>query len=141
MPISFTSNDNSAEILAAFEQQMMKGLKTVGEAAAGHAKENCPVDTGRLRNSITYATAKTHSEGQTKFSGRDGKGGTANPEDWALKGTPDDHAVYIGTNVEYAKQQEYFDMAHQVGRAHFLRDAATTHGDEYKAIIEAALKS
>lgn len=50
-------------------------------------------------------------------------------------------AVYIGTNVKYAKYVEYNDKArHKNGKAHFLRDAATTHGDHYKAIAEAALK-
>lgn len=133
--------DMSPQILEAFKRQVMNGLAAIGTKCEKHAKDDCPVDTGRLRNSITYATARTHSAGQTQFSGRDGKGGTANPGDWALKGSPDDHAVYIGTNVEYAEQQEYFDMAHQVGRAHFLRDAATTHGDEYKKAMEAALKA
>ena len=133
--------DMSLQVLEAFKRQVYNGLKAIGLKAEAHAKGDCPVDTGRLRNSITYATAKTHSAGKTKFKGRDGKGGTANPEDWALRGTPEDYVVYIGTNVEYAKQQEYFDMAHKVGRAHFLRDAATTHGDEYKSTMEAALKA
>ena len=50
-------------------------------------------------------------------------------------------AVYIGTNVEYAKVQELGDsFRHESGAAHFLRDAAATHGDEYKRIAEKQLK-
>lgn len=50
--------------------------------------------------------------------------------------------IYIGTNVEYAPPVEFNDnVQHKVGRAHFLRDAATTHNDEYKAIMEAALEN
>jgi hypothetical protein len=33
------------------------------------------------------------------------------------------------------------DMHHTHGQAHFLRDAATTHGDEYKHIMEVTLKT
>ena len=40
--------------------------------------------------------------------------------------------VYIGTNVEYAKYQEY--------KHHFLKNAATNHGDEYKNIFAASMK-
>lgn len=31
-------------------------------------------------------------------------------------------------------------MKHTNGKAHFLRDSATTHGDEYRKILETALK-
>ena len=48
----------------------------MGLAAEGYAKAACPVDTGRLRNSITHV-ART-----------------------------DEKAVYIGTNVEYAPDVE-----------------------------------
>ena len=47
--------DNSKEVLAAFESQKKRGLMAIGEAAVGHAKEDTPVDTGRLRNSEDYA--------------------------------------------------------------------------------------
>jgi phage gpG-like protein len=49
--------------------------------------------------------------------------------------------AYIGTNVEYAEKVEYGDnVKHITGKAHFLRDAATNHSDEYKNIVENALK-
>lgn len=47
--------DNTDEWEAAFEQAIARGLEEVGLAAEGHAKAICPVDTGRLRNSITHA--------------------------------------------------------------------------------------
>lgn len=115
-------NDNTDLFLSAFEQQVRAGLAAIGSKAEGHAKANCPVDTGRLRNSITFATA--HEQG----TGDD------------VKARPGEHEVYIGTNVEYAPVQELYNMKHTTGKAHFLRDAATTHGDEYKRIMEAALK-
>ena len=100
--------DNSNKALEAFYRQIRKGLMAIGATAEKHAKSECPVDTGRLRNSISN--------------------------------TVQEDGVYIGTNVEYAPYVEYRDIAHQTGKAHFLRDAATTHNDEYRAIMEAALK-
>lgn len=99
---------NTQEILSNFARQVAAGLMAIGATAEGYAKEDCPVDTGRLQNSISN--------------------------------TVDDNSVYIGTNVVYAPYQEFYDYKHTSGKAHFLRDAASTHGDEYKRIMEAALK-
>lgn len=49
----FEFEDNSGEILQAFENAVQRGLEAIGETAEGYAKDDCPVDTGRLRNSIT----------------------------------------------------------------------------------------
>lgn len=54
--------DNTDEWEAAFEQAIARGLEEVGLAAEGHAKAICPVDTGRLRNSITHAQLDAHHE-------------------------------------------------------------------------------
>lgn len=102
-------DDHSAEVLAAMKSQVLLGLEAIGQEAEGYAKEDCPVDTGRLRNSIAHAVVDSEK------------------------------AVYIGTNVEYAPYVEYRDARHTTGKAHFLRDAAADHGDHYKAIMEAAL--
>lgn len=47
--------DNSAEILTQFEKQADRGAEAIGQTAEGYAKADCPVDTGRLRNSISHA--------------------------------------------------------------------------------------
>lgn len=109
--------DNSAEVLAAMKDQVLSALESIGQEAEGYAKDDCPVDTGRLRNSIAHSV--------------DGS----------------EMAVYIGTNVEYAPYVEYNEKARHDppefggGKAHFLRDAAADHGDHYKSIMEAALKA
>lgn len=118
-------NDNTDLFLSAFEQQVRAGLAAIGAKAERHAKANCPVDTGRLRNSITFATA--HEQGG-------GNGASA------VLARPAEHTVYIGTNVEYAPPQEFYNYSHKTGKAHFLRDAASTHGKEYQAIMKAALE-
>ena len=107
--------DNSAQIRNAFNQQVLKGAKEIGRAAETHAKRECPVDTGRLRGSIS----NTVSSGSVDLS------------------------IYIGTNVEYAPYVEFIERyKHNEGtNAHFLRNAAANHNDEYKAIMEAAIKA
>lgn len=52
MSVEFT--DNTKEFLLAMEKAKERGLKAVGMTAEKYAKENAPVDTGRLRNSITF---------------------------------------------------------------------------------------
>lgn len=54
--MSYTYKDNSAEVLAALKKAKKNGLTAIGMSAEGHAKKETPVDTGRLRNSISHAT-------------------------------------------------------------------------------------
>ena len=105
--MSYTYNDNTDEVLAALERAKRRGLEAIGLTAEGYAKRETPVDTGRLRNSISHAT--------------------------------DDEAAYIGTNVEYAPYVELGARGRQ-GK-HMLQRAATEHADEYKQIMEDALKN
>ena len=46
--------DNSEQVLEALAAALERGLEAIGLTAESHAKELCPVDTGRLRNSITH---------------------------------------------------------------------------------------
>ena len=74
--MSVNITDNSQK----FNDEMLKKIEnvlwTIGETAEGYAKDNTPVDTGRLRNSITHAEKI------------------------------DEQSTYIGTNVEYAPYVE-----------------------------------
>lgn len=127
MKISLT--DNSDEVLKALKEKVEVTLRTCGQTAEGYAKEDCPVDTGRLRNSITYATTSYQSPAN------------ANPPDYQLQGKPAENEVVVGTNVEYAPYVEYGDMNHKVGKKHFLRDSLAKHQNHYKSIIKAAIDS
>ena len=86
MSVQFT--DNSAKVLAELTRAKARTMEIIGLKAEGYAKRLCPVGTvestgkkgyrgGTLRNSITHVTR------------------------------PDEKAVYIGTNVEYAPHVEY----------------------------------
>lgn len=59
-----------------FNAAVLRGLEACGMVAETHAKQGCPVDTGRLRNSIAHAVVESEK------------------------------AAYIGSNVEYAPYQE-----------------------------------
>lgn len=63
--------DNRREVAEAIDKAVAAALEEMGLACEGYAKAACPVDTGRLRSSITHMTK------------------------------PSDNAVYVGTNVEY----------------------------------------
>ena len=100
---------NREEAIKAKDEAVARALETIGLVAERYAKGYAPVDTGRLRNSITH------------------------------EAVPDEGAVYIGTNVEYAPYQE-FGTRYQSGTP-FLRPAVENHLGEYKAIVESELKS
>lgn len=54
MEVKFESHKD--EVLSEFQKKVKLALDLIGESAEGHAKANCPVDTGRLRNSIAHQT-------------------------------------------------------------------------------------
>ena len=51
--------DNSEIFIAAYPQAIKKALPVIGAVGERHAKEQTPVDTGRLRNSIGHANDDT----------------------------------------------------------------------------------
>ena len=56
--------DNSKSVMSAYGQARERSLEIIGLTAEKYAKEIVPVDTGRLRNSITHAV-----EGKDVFVG------------------------------------------------------------------------
>lgn len=49
--------NNARKIAEALDKAVMLALEEIGLKAEAHAKAGCPVDTGRLRNSITHVLA------------------------------------------------------------------------------------
>lgn len=47
-------DDHTRELLEAIDTGCLEAFEEIGQIAEGYAKADCPVDTGRLRNSITY---------------------------------------------------------------------------------------
>lgn len=91
-------------------EAVKKALMICGNNWENHAKDLVPVDTGRLKNSLTHEMKD---------------------EDTVAIGTNVEYAKY----VEFGDR-----MSHRVGQAHFLRDAGQNNIEEYKNIIESELK-
>lgn len=53
--ISVEVKSNADAVLDEFRQKVSVALEMIGLKAEGYAKGYCPVDTGRLRNSISHA--------------------------------------------------------------------------------------
>jgi hypothetical protein len=134
--------DNTEEVLSALEAAIKRGNEAIGMTAEGHAKKKITaagaVDTGRLRNSITYALAGEETHVKSYNANKGGK----DRETYTYDGTADGKkgsGVYIGTNVEYAVFVE--NGAQGRTPVHFLQDAATGHTDEYKRLMEDSMKN
>ena len=77
MEIDVTVKSNLDLIEQASDEAIDRALEAIGMQAEGYAKMKCPVDTGRLRNSITHTVDVTGRK------------------------------AIIATNVEYAAYVEY----------------------------------
>lgn len=132
-------DDHTDEVIAEMKRKVNLGLMAIGVEAATNAQRDCPVDTGRLHNSIAWAIKDKSGGGN---DAKKGKGGKDNP-----KMPPEAGTVYIGTNVEYAKYVEFNEKANHNppefggGKAHFLRDAFSNHKDRWKELMKDALLS
>jgi len=112
------------EVKKTASTQREKALNKIGQIAVGIIKRNTPVDSGRLRNSMSY------SIGGKVFEYKE------SAADAVLKNKANEHVI-IGTNVEYANKVE--TMPSQVS-GFFLRsvDAIQPMADD---ILEKYLKS
>lgn len=97
------------EITEEMRMKLHNVLEAIGLDASSVAAKYAPVDTGRLKNSLSYQVVDS------------------------------ENAVYIGTNVDYAPYQEFGTNRGVPGR-HFIQIGCTAHLDEYKKMIEDALK-
>ena len=132
--------DNSKEYKDLLNQAIRRGLRTIGMRAETHAKENCPVDTGYARNSITYALAG-ESAAVSSYEADRGKNGKP-PRTGKYSGTMgkiEDNYVVIGSNVEYFPFIE--EGARGREARHTLRKAASDHKDEYKQLLTDSIKN
>ncbi|MBO5788583.1 MAG: HK97 gp10 family phage protein [Clostridia bacterium] len=134
--------DNTEEVLSALEAAIKRGNEAIGMTAEGHAKKKITsagaVDTGRLRNSITYALAGEEPHVKSYKANKGGKERETYTYDGTAEGKKGS-GVYIGTNVEYAVFVE--NGAQGRTPVHFLQDAATGHTDQYKKLMEDSMKN
>ena len=131
--------DNSKEYELLLVQAIRQGLRAIGMTAETYAKENCPVDTGYARNSITFALSGETAD-ISSYKADAGKNGKP-PKTGEYSGTLgkiEDNYVAIGSNVEYFPFIEEGARGRQA--LHVLRKAATDHKDEYKQLLTDSIK-
>ena len=120
--MGFTSHRE--ECLAALNSAVSRALEICGGKAETYAKQLCPSDTGRLRNSISHAQQDKKTE---------------------VIGTNMTYAPF----VELGHHQEPGRYVPAIGKRlkrdwvppkPFLRPAAEEHSEEYRAIFENELR-
>lgn len=127
--IEFT--DNSEIIAKKIKAAIHRALVRIGMQAERFAKEKCPVDTGRLRNSIANKVS----------------------DDAAYIGTNVEYGPYIelGTGKYYPggrptpwvykDDKGNWHMTHGQRAKPFLKPAAANHARTYKNILEDEMKN
>ena len=111
MSVTFISHKQ--EVLSAEQKARNKALEIIGGKAESYAKKLCPVDTGRLRNSITHQQYDEHTE---------------------VIGTNVEYAPYVELG-------HHTSGGSFVAGKPFPRPSAEGHGMEYKQIIENEMKN
>lgn len=124
MGMNVVVESHLGEFKDALEEQLEQALISIGMTAETYAKDGCPVDTGRLRNSITH--------------------------DYDSRSVAIGTNVEYGKWVELGHHQEAGRFVPKLGKrlvrdfvpGHpFLGPAAENHSMEYREIVEQALKS
>lgn len=136
MPSTFT--DNSAALNAKLETAIKRALIQIGGIAESAAKERCPVDTGLLANSITYALggeAPNISRYKDNAGEQEGEYTGTAPKD-----RKNEYSVYVGTNVQYAPYQELGTVKMPNGNP-FLRPAIEANREAFKQILKEEISS
>lgn len=135
--------NNKDKILEDLDVAIERALEAMGMQAEAYAKAACTaVDTGLLRNSITYAIAGKPAAIGTYTADKPKPG---KPSSGAYSGSApyEENTVFIGTNVEYAPYVEWghaLPAGGSVAGVHFLQQGVMGHLSELAELAEQALK-
>ena len=120
------------EVIQVKDEAVVKALETIGLVAERYAKELCPTDTSRLKNSIShqvddetvYVGTNVEYAPYVEFgTGKFAEGGGGRPTPWSYQ---DDKGNWHTTNG--MKPQPY------------LKPAIENHLDEYKQYLKDELQ-
>lgn len=138
--IQIKLEDNSPEVLAALPKAITRALWAMGAAAERFTKRgNIPVDTGLLRNSITFAVGGSAPNITSYRADKPDKSGVIRSGKYVGIEPAGDH-VSVGSNVEYAPAQEY-GTSRGVSPHHFLKNAVANHTGDYKKLVKESLSN
>ena len=117
-------NSNKAQVLAALQQAMDRGLEICGGQAETYAKRLCPTKTSRLKNSIAHEQMDEKTE---------------------VIGTNVKYARYVELGHHQEPGRYVPAIKKRLKRSWvppkpFLRPAVENHMDEYNQIIDNELK-
>lgn len=158
--IDFKSNKK--EVLSEVDRKVIKALTMCGLLAEGYAKvsltDQDAVDTGLLRNSVTFGVTGENVHTKTYKADKGDKKGSYEssiPKE-------NDPAMYVGTNVEYApyiefgtgkqsskggrqtpwtyKDKKGFHKSSGHSPRPYLKPSIADHTEEYKQVIHDVLK-
>lgn len=136
MAYDFQFENNADLTREAFDRCLKRALTAIGMQAESYAKQSInqadAIDTGRMINSVTWAT--TERAGSHDYSDNQGN----HYQDTI--GLAEEDAVYIGSNCEYSPYHEYGTVT-GIPAIHFLKDAAGNHTAEYKEIIKQSMEN
>ena len=102
---------HAAAAMSDIERATAKALEIIGGKAETYAKQLCPVDTGRLRNSITHAQVDEKTE---------------------AVGTNVEYAPYVELG-------HHTSGGNLVAARPFLRPAAENHQEEYMNVFKTCM--
>lgn len=136
MGYDFTFENNADLTREQFERCLKRALTAIGMQAESYAKQTIneadAIDTGRMINSVTWAT--TERAGSFDYSDNQGNHFAD------TIGLAEEDAVYIGCNVSYAPYHEY-GTVNGIPALHFLKNAAGNHTEEYKQILKQSMEN
>ena len=134
-------HSNKADYDRRFDRAVEKALRLVGGQAERFAKETISdmkaVDTGFLRNSITWAldgevpnTAQYQDDAGTKHGEYQGE---------APQARAHERTVYIGSNVYYAPYVEFGTV--KMNARPFLSQSIANHKSEFEDLFKEAFQN
>lgn len=113
-----------------YPEATTKGLIKSGLQISGDAKQSAPVDSGRLRGSITYSIGGRQYGYQSTGDSESGD---------KMDVQTDKQTLVVGTNVAYARKQEYNENS---PHSHYLTKAVQANqGDVIDFIVDEIQKA
>lgn len=132
-------DDETKKIIKELGEAVDLALEECGSEAEGYAKMKCPVDTGLLHNSITYALHGKMANIKEYTADEPDESGNIKSGKYSGNADDDELCVYIGTNLEYGGYVEMGSSGRLEPRP-FLKPAIEEHKEKYQKIFEKHMK-